>query len=89
MKAEIINVTEFKAHCLELFDHLTDGSLDCIEVTRRGKVVAVVKPPARAEEEAMAVHGCMKGMTTVAADVDLTKPVLDEPLEAADGLPQQ
>ena len=88
MKAEVINVTEFKAHCLELFDHLTDGSLDCIEVTRRGKVVAIVKPPARKEEEALKVHGCMRGMALVAADVDLTKPVLDVPLEAAEGLPQ-
>src|SRR5437868_10149788 len=88
MKAQVLSVTDFKAHCLELFDRLTKGSLDCIEVTRRGKVVAVVKPPAAPEEEAQAVHGCMKGMALIAPDVDLTKPVLDESVEAAEGLPQ-
>jgi hypothetical protein len=62
--------------------------LDCIEVTRRGKVVAIIKPPAAAEDEAKSIHGCMKGLALVAPGVDLTAPVLDELLEAADGLPQ-
>lgn len=88
MKAQTLSVTDFKAHCLELFDRLTKGTLDCIEVTRRGKVVAIVKAPATAEEEAQSVHGCMKGMALIAADIDLTAPVLDESLEAAEGLPQ-
>src|SRR5436190_14470354 len=87
MKAQVLSVTDFKARCFELFDRLTNGSLDCIEVTRRGKVVAVVKPPIPKEQEALAVHGCMAGMAFIAPGVDLTQPVLDEPLEAADGLP--
>lgn len=88
MKAQVLSVTLFKAHCLELFDRLTNGSLDCIEVTRRGKVVAIVKPPSPPESEAQAVHGCMKGMAVVAPGVDLTQPVLTDPIEAAEGLPR-
>ena len=87
MKAQVMTVTDFKARCLELFDRLTNGSLDCIEVTRRGKVVAVVKPPALPKEEAQFAHGCMKGMALIAPGVDLTQPVLDDPIEAAAGLP--
>lgn len=87
MRTRVLSVTDFKAHCLELFDRLSKGSLDCIEVTRRGKVVAIVKPPTAPQEEAQAVHGCMKGMALVAPGVDLTQPVLDVPLEAAEGLP--
>ncbi len=86
MNAQTLSVTAFKAHCLELFDRLTKGTLDCIEVTRRGKVVAIVKPPAASATEAQAVHGCMKGMALVARDVDLTEPVFDGLLEAAEGL---
>lgn len=86
MKAQILSVTDFKAHCLELFDRLTKGTLDCIEVTRRGKVVAIVKPPAAPEAEAQAVLGCMKGMALIAPGVDLTQPIFDEALEAAEGL---
>ena len=86
MKAQILTVTDFKARCLELFDRLTNGSLDCIEVTRRGKIVAVVRSPAPKEEEARSAHGCMAGMAIVAHGIDLTAPVLDEPLDAANGL---
>jgi hypothetical protein len=86
MNAKILSVTDFKAHCLELFDRLTNGTLDCIEVTRRGKIVAIVKSPASAETEAQAVHGSMRGMTKVAPGVDLTQPIFDEQIEAAEGL---
>ena len=88
MNTRVLNVTDFKAHCLELFDRLTNGSLDCIEVTRRGKVVAIVKPPAASEDEARSVHGSMKGMALVAPGIDLTDPILEDSLEAAEGLPQ-
>jgi len=86
MNSQILSVTDFKARCLELFDRLTRGSLDCIEVTRRGKVVAIVKPPAPDAEQARETLGCLAGMAVVAPDVDLTKPILDEPIEAARGL---
>ena len=86
MHSQVLSVTDFKARCLELFDRLTSGSLDCIEITRRGKVVAIVKPPMPREQEARSAHGCLAGMAVIAPDVDLTRPVLDEPLEAAKGL---
>jgi antitoxin (DNA-binding transcriptional repressor) of toxin-antitoxin stability system len=89
MKAQVLTVTDFKARCLELFDRLTNGSLDCIEVTRRGKVVAIIKPPAAAEDEARSVHGSMKGMALVAPGFDLTQPILDDDLEVAEGLPRE
>ncbi|HEX5236852.1 MAG TPA: hypothetical protein VFW39_00085 [Sphingomicrobium sp.] len=86
MTATTLSVTDFKAHCLELFDRLTKGTLDCIEVTRRGKVVAIVKPPPAMEEKANSVHGCMKGMALIAPGVDLTEPLAKESLDAAEGL---
>ena len=89
MSATTLNVTDFKAHCLELFDRLTKGTLDCIEVTRRGKVVAIVKPPAPTEEKAKSVHGCMKGMAVVGSGIDLTEPTVKEPFDAAEGLADQ
>lgn len=89
MKAQVLSVTDFKARCLELFDRLTNGSLDCVEVTRRGKVVAVIRPPAAAADEARSVHGSMKGMALVAPGFDLTRPVLEDAVEAAEGLPPE
>ena len=41
----ILNVTEFKAKCLSLFDEVESGKVS-ITVTRRGKTIAVVNPPA-------------------------------------------
>lgn len=53
-----ISVTEFKAKCLELIDKLSRHEIDSIEITKRGKPVAVVsaKEDARPKtfEEAMA-----------------------------------
>ena len=41
---QVVNVTEFKAKCLALFDEVEAGKLS-ITVTRRGKVIGVVSPP--------------------------------------------
>lgn len=41
---QTINVTEFKAKCLSLFDEVEAGKIS-ITVTRRGKVIGVVSPP--------------------------------------------
>ncbi len=72
-----------------MFDRLTKGSLDFVEVTRRGKIVAIVKPPAAEEQEAKAVHGAMKGMAVIAPGVDLTEPAFEDAIEAAEGLPRK
>ena len=42
----VVNVTEFKAKCLSLFDEVESGKVS-ITVTRRGKPVAVINPPAK------------------------------------------
>jgi prevent-host-death family protein len=83
---ETLTVTEFKARCLELFDRLNGRRLSKVTVTRRGKPVAVVTPISTPEAEARAVHGSMAGMVKVAQDVDLTKPVFEEDLDAAAGI---
>lgn len=83
----MISVTEFKARCLELFDRLQDGRLDIVEVTRRGKLVAIVHgPEARSEAEARQVHGSMAAMTQLRDDVDLTAPVFEGTLDAEEGI---
>lgn len=82
-----LSVTDFKARCLELFDRLQDGRLDRIDVTRRGKLVAVVESPARHDEaDARCVHGSMASMTIIPDDFDLTAPVFDGPIDAEDGI---
>ena len=86
MKHETVSVTDFKAHCLRLFDRLLDGSVAAIEVTRRGKVIAVVSSPPTAECDARSIHGSMAGMALISPDVDLTAPQFDDELEAAEGL---
>ena len=83
---EILTVTEFKARCLELFDRLNRRQLSKVTVTRRGRPVAVVSPVSTAETEARAVHGSMAGMALLSPGVDLTRPVLDERLDADDGI---
>ncbi|HWT29869.1 MAG TPA: prevent-host-death protein [Propylenella sp.] len=73
-----VSATEFKAKCLELFDRLDDREIDRIEVTRRGRVVAVVRAPEATAEAIEKLHGFQRGSVTVPPDFDWTAPVLDE-----------
>lgn len=57
----IVSASEFKAKCLEYFDRLARQEIDSISVTKRGKTVAVVRPPKLTYEEALGVHGSMRG----------------------------
>jgi prevent-host-death family protein len=80
-----ISATEFKARCLEILDQLAERRLTRVTVTKRGRVVAVLTPPA---EEAVAVrglHGFLRDSVVVPEGLDLTAPVLDEPLLAERG----
>lgn len=77
-KLETVSATEFKAKCLELFDRLSGRELERIEVTKRGRVVAVVRAPESTAEAIERLHGLQKGSVTVPADFDWTAPVLDE-----------
>lgn len=82
-----LSVTVFKARCLELFDRLQDGRLDRVEVTRRGKLVAVVESPHRHDEDAARkVHGSMASMTFVPEGFDLTAPVFTGRIDAEEGV---
>lgn len=79
-----ITATEFKATCLELFDRVASGALDGVTVTKRGRVVGVLRPP-EAPATSSSLFGRMRGTVVVASDVDLTDPVAPE-LSAEAGL---
>ena len=83
---ETISVTDFKARCLDLLKRLGQRKLDRITVTRHGKVVAVVTPPPDAGDSLRSFYGSMKDRTIIPPGVDLTAPVLDEPLDAEQGI---
>ncbi len=68
-------VTEFKAKCLDILDRLGSGKLDRVEVTKRGKVMAVLTPPAGPGDE---LFGCLKDQTFVPDGFDLTAPVIED-----------
>ena len=80
-----IAASEFKAKCLDLMDQLAARKLDRIVVTKRGRPVAVLTPPPTPEEIADAFFGFMKGSVGAPEDFDFTAPVLDEPINAAEG----
>ena len=90
-----ISVTEFKAKCLELIDKLSRHEIASIEITKRGKPVAVVsaKVPAKPETlaEAMAQvrawQASMRGsIRIIDPDFDLTEPIVDPAdIEAMEG----
>lgn len=78
-----IKATDFKARCLDLFDQLASRKLDSVTVTKRGRPVAVIVPP---EAEMLTpLHGFLKGSVVIPAGIDLTRPVLEEPLNTAEG----
>jgi len=70
-----LNVTRFKAECLDLFKRLEQGKLKRVTVTRRGRPVAEVSPR-RAPKSFDEIFGCMQGTITVAPGVDLVEPVI-------------
>lgn len=72
-----LNVTEFKATCLELFKEIERGKLMHITVTRRGRPVATIVPPKAFGKIASLdeVFADMRGSITVAPGVDLTAPL--------------
>jgi prevent-host-death family protein len=81
-----IAASEFKAKCLDLMNQLAARKLTRIVVTKRGRPVAVLTPPPTPEETADALFGCLKGQIIGPADFDFTAPVLDEPIDAAEGI---
>lgn len=80
-----ISVTEFKAKCLDLIDKVSRHEIDSIELTKRGKPIAVVsaKEPAKsrtydeAYAEMRAWQSSMKDFIRIDPDHDFTQPVFD------------
>jgi antitoxin (DNA-binding transcriptional repressor) of toxin-antitoxin stability system len=83
---ETLSVTDFKMRCLELLKRIGQRKLDRITVTRHGQVVAVITPPLSPAQSLRAFHGSMKDRTVIPPGLDLTEPVLDEPLDAEQGI---
>jgi prevent-host-death family protein len=79
--------TEFKAKCLDILDQLAARKLARVTVTKRGRIVAVLTPPDRAETTAEQLYGCRRGTVIAPPDFDLTEPIADEPFLAAEKSP--
>lgn len=63
---KMVGIAEFKARCERLISEMErDG--EPIHLTRRGKVVGVIRPPA-AERSRRSLFGLMKGAITVRDD---------------------
>ncbi len=80
-----ISATEFKAKCLELLDKVAGRKITRITITKHGRPVALLMPPASREEEALSLFGFMRGRVGAPAGFDFTAPVVDEPLHAQQG----
>ena len=85
MNSETVSATEFKAKCLDLLNRVSARQISRLEITKRGKIVAVLIPPASQREALEQLHGFLRGSVTVPEAVDLTAPVLDEALDAEAG----
>jgi len=77
----ILNVTEFKANCLQLFKRLQSGKIKRITVTRRGTPVASISSPSRTgkKKKFEDIYGCMRGTIQLAPDYDPFEQVIEEP----------
>lgn len=62
-----VSVTEFKARCLKLFADLSRRRLRKVIVTRHGKIVGEVLPPA---ELLPPIYGAHPGSVTVPPGID-------------------
>ncbi len=83
---ETLSASEFKAKCLDILKRLGEHRLSRVTVTRRGKPVAVVTPLQPDEGWILDLQREMKGSVTVPDGLDLTAPILDEPLDAERGI---
>jgi hypothetical protein len=82
----VVSVSEFKAKCLELLDKLSRHEIDTIELTKRGKPIAVVnakeRPKPKTAEDVLAEFKAFQ--TRMAGSIkildptfDLTQPIVD------------
>jgi prevent-host-death family protein len=83
---QTITATEFKAHCLDVLDRVNSGEIEEVAITKRGKVVARLLPPPLDAEAVAALFGAMAGTVTMDDDCDLTEPVFEGVINAAEGI---
>ena len=62
-----VNITEFKTHCLRLVDEM-GRTREPINITKRGKPVAVLNPPPPAEVDW--TPGAFKDSIKIVGDLD-------------------
>lgn len=62
-----MNATEFKAHCFELLDRVSTSG-EVIQVTKRGAVVAELRPP-QASSQKRAKAGFARGRLEIIGDI--------------------
>ncbi len=84
-----LSVTEFKAHCLEYIDRLDRHEIGELVLTKRGKPVAVMKPPQTTAEALRAAYGSLRGSVVIAEGVDLTEPAFEGVMDAELGILHQ
>lgn len=82
MPVVTVSVTEFKAKCLSLFDDLEDRRVSKIVVTRHGRPVAELNPPAR---DLPPLFGAQAGSVEIIDGYDLTQPTFQDESFDADG----
>ena len=89
MTISTISATDFKARCLEILDQLAAHQLERVVVTKRGRAVAVLTPPATEADAVAKLHGFMRGSVVIPSGFDLTAPVADEAFDAELGILHQ
>ncbi len=85
-QTKTVSATEFKASCLDLLEQVDSGAIGRLEVTRRGKVVAVVTKPDPGAMQPKSLHGALRGRVIIPEGFDLTAPTSDGPSDAERGI---
>ena len=85
MTMQMITATDFKATCLDLLDRVQSGEIPELAITKRGRVVAIVRRPKVTAADVESLFGCLKGQLGISDDLDLTAPVFDDVIEAEHG----
>ena len=83
---DTVSAAEFQSNCLHLLNQVNARTIGPLEITSDGMVLAVLVPPLTREEAAERLHGFMRGSVIIPEGFDLTAPVLDEPLDAEEGI---
>lgn len=81
-----IGVAEFKAKCLDIVKRLDEGRLRKVIITRRGRTVAQLIPPAKDKADFYRFLDSMKGSVTIPEGVDIVGPIFDGEINAEKGI---